>query len=131
MNFTSDLLYYVIFLDTLLSVYVYSTLETATIQYNTMSVHSLIFPSVQERNEAFYKDESGKTMVMYPKELVYPPSGGEYSLEEIRARLPQYQVDFDNCEDIGMELTCVPQIPPVYKSSDVKKVGENVRSVCV
>jgi len=37
---------------------------------------------------------------MYPKKSVYPPEGGEYCLEELRAL--QYPC---NDDDIGMEMT--------------------------
>ena len=87
-----------------------------------------LFP-LQKRNNDFYKDPSGKTVAMYPKELVYPRQGGEFTLEEIRARLPQYQVNFDEFDDNGMEFTCMAPIPPVYESSDVKKVKEHHENV--
>lgn len=40
--------------------------------------------------------------VMYPKQLVYPSNGGEYSLEELRAA--QYPCEEENDEN-GMEMT--------------------------
>ena len=42
-----------------------------------------------------------KVKIMYPKKLVYPPEGGEYCLEELRAL--QYPCNDD--DDNGMEMT--------------------------
>ncbi|XP_065883553.1 uncharacterized protein [Dysidea avara] len=53
-----------------------------------------------ERNEAFYAGRNAK--VMYPKQLVYPPNGGEFSLEELRAA--QYPCEEEDDEN-GMEMT--------------------------
>ena len=41
-----------------------------------------------ERNDAFY-DQPG-VQFHYPKYLIYPKEGGEVSLEQIKASLPQY-----------------------------------------
>ena len=41
-----------------------------------------------------------KVKIMYPKKSVYPPEGGEYCLEELRAL--QYHC---NDDDNGMEMT--------------------------
>ena len=50
----------------------------------------------------FY-DAGPKVKVMYPKKLVYPPEGGEYCLEELRA------VKYPCNDDDGMEMTEVIQ----------------------
>ena len=46
---------------------------------------------------------------MYPKELVYPPEGGEYSLEEIRAKMKRYQFIPEPVEQT-MDFTCLPKV---------------------
>ena len=43
-----------------------------------------------------------KVKIMYPKKSVYPPEGGEYCLEELRAF--QYPCNDDD-DDNGMEMT--------------------------
>lgn len=60
---------------------------------------------------------------MYPKELVYPRGGGEFSLEMIRAGMEVYQVPAEDGNDSGMDFTCMPgdlihntKNLPVYKS---------------
>ena len=40
---------------------------------------------------------------MYPKKLIYPPEGGEYCLEELRAI--HYHCNVDDDDDNGMEMT--------------------------
>ena len=54
----------------------------------------------------FY-DAGPKIKVMYPKALVYPPKGGEYCLEELRA--VQYPCNDNEDDDVGMEMTEVIQ----------------------
>lgn len=41
-----------------------------------------------ERNDAFY--DQPRVQFHYPKHLIYPKEGGEVSLEQIKASLPQY-----------------------------------------
>lgn len=58
-----------------------------------------------ERNDGFYIQPGLK--VQYQKELVYPRSGGEVSLEQLRGALPRYApvlaAKEESCDD--MELT--------------------------
>ena len=77
--------------------------------------------STQVRDDAFY--HQGLAQVMYPKELVYPRNGGEFSLEMIRARMQVYQVRAEDGNDSIMDFTCMPgdlvhnaRNVPVYKS---------------
>lgn len=93
-----------------------------------------------ERNEAFYSQPGLK--YCYQKHLVYPPSGGDFSLEQIRASLPQYRPSLPGDEsgegDCDMEMTMavtgnitmhVPVVPNLFKSgkalAESKKKGAN------
>ncbi len=57
--------------------------------------------STQKQNEKRYE-------CCYPKDLVYPPSGEEVQLEELRAQLPCYQPllsESQNDDACDMEMT--------------------------
>ena len=63
-------------------------------------------PFQSERNEVFYRQPGVECH--YMKQLVYPPNGGEQSLEHIRASLPQYAPTLPREESSGecdMDIT--------------------------
>ena len=60
---------------------------------------------------------------IHTRKLVYPSEGGEYTLEMLRASLPQYRPSFPNdcdTEEVDMEMTMayptvnVPVIPDLF-----------------
>ncbi len=57
----------------------------------------------------------------YPKDRVYPATGGEFSLEMLRAMLPQYKLPPED-ESCDMELTmaCAGDISVMVPSSGTK-----------
>ena len=87
------------------------------------------------RDDKFY--HQGICQVMYPKELVYPRSGGEASLEMIRAKMEKYQVLPEDVNDSVMEFTCMPGDPintlkglPVYKGRSNVEHPIQLAQVC-
>lgn len=64
-----------------------STLTSNYLQLGFL-VYLVVFHLQSERNDAFY-DQPG-VKFHYPKDLIYPKTGGEVSLEHVKASLPQY-----------------------------------------
>ena len=64
-----------------------------------------------------------KQVVMYPKNKVYPPEGGEFQLEQLRAALPQYRYHPPEETDCDMEMTTaypgnITELVPVIPSAE-------------
>ena len=61
----------------------------------------------------------------YPKDEVYPGSGGEFQLEQLRATFPQYKPSFPPVDDgsCDMEMTtiCPAEISTMVPVSGTKE----------
>ena len=111
--------------------------EDNLLNSSIQSKYSLFSNSQSERNDAFYNPPG--VIHTYPRKLVYPPEGGEYTLEMLRASLPQYRPSFPNdcdTEEVDMEMTMaypinvtmnVPVIPDLFGTKKTLGLGTKVK----
>ena len=114
------------------------SIEDNLLNPSIQSEYFLFSNSQSERNDAFY-NPPGVTHT-YPRKLVYPPEGGEYTLEMLRASLPQYRPSFPNdcdTEEVDMEMTMaypinvtmnVPVIPDLFGTKKTLGLGTKVKT---
>ena len=80
-------------------------------------------------NTSYYRrQEAMETCCCYPKDQVYPASGGEFQLEQLRAVLPQYKVTLpiaedDSC-DMEMTVAYTANISTMIPSSGTREYDE-------